>query len=125
VKEKELKKDYRSKWFMTKKREVYRYYPLRKLLVINERLIEQIIISSHYEISHPYLTDEIILELVKKLDGKTFQVEDKKSNPNREFFSQDRIGYQGYKYKLVWLLWEKGSNLGVIACYRRKKYEKK
>lgn len=86
---------------MTKKREVYRYYPLRKLLVINERLIEQIIISSHYEISHPYLTDEIILELVKKLDGKTFQVEDKKSNPNREFFSQDRIGYQGYKYKLV------------------------
>ena len=86
---------------MSKRKEVYRYYPLRKSLTINEKLINQIIISSHYEISHPYLTDEIILELVKKLDGKVFQVEDKKPNPNREFFSQDRIEYQGYKYKLI------------------------
>ena len=79
----------------------YRYYQLRKPLLVNERVINQIIISSHYEISHPYLTDEIILEMVQQLDGKIFQVEDTKSNPKREFFSQDGLEYQGHNYKLV------------------------
>jgi len=79
----------------------YRYYQLRKPLLVNERVINQIIISSHYEISHPYLTDEIILEMVQQLDGKIFQVEDTKTNPKREFFSQDKLEYQEYYYKLV------------------------
>ena len=79
----------------------YRYYQLRKPLLVNERVINQIIISSHYEISHPYLTDEIILEMVQQLDGKIFQVEDTKTNPKREFFSQDKLEYQEYYYKLI------------------------
>ena len=90
---------------MPKKADVYRSYPLIKSITVNGREIEEIIISSHYEKNHSaYMKDEIILELVKMLDDKIFPVEDKKINPNREFFMLDNIPYQNKTYRLVWCL---------------------
>jgi hypothetical protein len=91
---------------MPKKVDVYRNYPLIiKPIMVNGREIVEIIISSHYEKNHStYMKDEVILELVKMLDGKFFPVEDKKSNPNREFFMLDNILYENKFYRLVWCL---------------------
>jgi len=65
---------------MPEKKDVYRSYPLKKSLLINGRLINEIIISSHYEEKHSYLDDEIILELVKQLDNKRIESEEEKDN---------------------------------------------
>src|SRR6266480_7313527 len=94
---------YRSKLInMPKKEDDYRYYPLNKTIMVNGREIDEIVISSHYEKNHSaYMKDEIILELVKTLDGGTFPVEDKKTNPDREFFMLDNISYQDKFYRLV------------------------
>jgi hypothetical protein len=87
---------------MPKKADVYRSYPLVEPLIVNNRKIDEIVISSHYEINHSvYMKDEIILEVVKMLDDKTFPAEDKKTNPNREFFMLDNIPYQNKFYCLV------------------------
>ena len=87
---------------MPKKADDYRSYPLIKPLMVNGRKIDEIVISSHYEKNHSaYMKDEIILELVKTLDSKTFPTEDKKVNPNREFFMLDNVSYQDKFYRLV------------------------
>jgi hypothetical protein len=65
---------------MLKKEDSYRSYPLKKLLLISGRLINEIIISSHYEEKHAYLDDKIIIELVKQLDNKRVEVEEQKDN---------------------------------------------
>ena len=106
---------------MTKKEDVYRSYPLTKTITVNDKEVDEIIISSHYEINHSaYMKDEIIVEVVKTLNGRVFPVEDRKPNPNREFFMLDNILYQDKKYRLVWCLWEDNSYLGVINCFRKK-----
>jgi len=72
---------YRSKLTnMPKKVDDYRSYPLKKSLLISDREINEIIVSSHYEEKHSYLDDKIILELVKQLDNKRIEVEEQKDN---------------------------------------------
>src|SRR5205085_2335989 len=60
--------------------------------LINEKVIKQIIISSHYEEKHSkHMTDEIVLAIVTQLDGRNFPIVDKKFNPKRGFFMLDDI----------------------------------
>lgn len=115
--------NYRKKLNMVKKEDVYRNYPLKKSLLINGRLINEIIISSHYEEKHSYLDDEIILELVKQLDNKRFDIEEEKDN--WEYFSYSPLFYQNKTYKIVGCFENNSSFLGIRTCYRYKKYEKK
>ena len=57
----------------------YRPYLLQKPLTINNRNFNEIIISSHYEENHSfYMTDEKILEIVRKLNGEIMKSEPKK-----------------------------------------------
>jgi len=108
---------------MIKKKDAYRSYPLRKSLIINNREIKEVIISSHYEEKHSdYLNDEIILQLVKQLDNKRFETEEQKDN--WEYFSYSPLFYQKKIYKLVWCFESKSSFLGIRTCYRYKEYEK-
>jgi len=87
---------------MLKKENTYRYYPLRKTILVNEQVINRIIISSHYEEKHSKcMSDEIILGIVVQLDGRNFPVIDRKTNPKRDFFMLDNIFYQGRQYRLV------------------------
>ncbi|CAI2198798.1 16120_t:CDS:1, partial [Funneliformis geosporum] len=53
-----------------------RSYPTK--LVINEQLIDEIIIDPHYEISHSYMNDKLILEIVEQLNGRKFNPVDRK-----------------------------------------------
>ena len=58
---------------MPKKR---RSYPIR--LIVNKLVLNEIIIDPHYEVNHPYMTDELIYELVKNLDNQRFIPKDRK-----------------------------------------------
>jgi hypothetical protein len=86
-------------------------------LVVNGCPINEVVIDPHYEIKHPDINDALILELVRGLDGKEFQPEDREGD--WEFFILDRIEHQGKRYRLVWCMRDASMSLGVINCFRR------
>jgi hypothetical protein len=55
---------------MVKKKIAYRPYSLKKLMMVSKLKFNTIIISSHYEEDHPYMTDEKILKIAKQLDKR-------------------------------------------------------
>ncbi len=95
-----------------------RVYPLR--LRINGRRLEKVVIDPHYERKHSSsVTDEIVLALVKQLDGKTFLPID--SDEDRfQYFVNDQIEVDQKFYKLIWLLHEKELFVGIVNAYRRR-----
>jgi len=87
-------------------------------IVVNKIKITKVIIDPHYEKKHSEsINDEIILELVKTLDGKVFEPD--QASPPYSYFKQDRIEHNAKFYKLIWLLEEKQIYVGVINAYRR------
>ena len=46
-------------------------------LVVNGRPINEVVIDPHYEIKHPDINNALILELVRSLDGREFQAEER------------------------------------------------
>ena len=86
-------------------------------LVINGRPIHELVVDRHYEIKHPDITDALILELVRGLDGGEFQPEERAGE--WEFFMLDRIEHKGKRYRLVWCMRDTAPFLGVINCFRR------
>lgn len=87
-------------------------------LTINETQITKVIIDPHYEIKHSEsIDDELILGLVKTLNGNVYEADDIK--PPYSYFVTDRIEYNGKFYKLIWLLEEHQIYIGVINAYRR------
>ena len=57
---------------MPREEDNYRTYQLEKTLMVNGIEFSKVVISSHYERKHPEVTDELILKLIKQLDGKEF-----------------------------------------------------
>ena len=50
---------------------VYCPYLLPKPLIVNERIFNEVVISSHYEENHlSYMNDKKILEIVQQLDKR-------------------------------------------------------
>jgi len=86
-------------------------------LVVNGRPISEVVIDPHYEIKHPDINDALILELVRSLDGREFQAEEREGE--WEFFMLDRIEHQGRRYRLVWCMRDASPCLGLINCFRR------
>ncbi len=93
-----------------------REYPVR--MMINGIFITKVIIDPHYEVKHSgSISDELILELVKTLDGDTHEENDRKDS--FLYFVKDNIMYKGKNYKLIWLLEDNEVYVGVINAYRR------
>lgn len=87
-------------------------------LIINAVKVTKVIIDPHYEEKHAEsINDEIILELVKTLDGKYFEPDDVKGH--YAYFVTDQIEYRQKNYRLIWLLEENEIYIGVINAYRR------
>lgn len=87
-------------------------------IVVNRRRITKVIIDSHYEKKHSAtVDDQIILKLVKTLDGEI--IEPDAEDPPYSYFSQDRIELDGKFYKLIWLLEDDELYVGVVNAYRR------
>jgi hypothetical protein len=87
-----------------------------KTPLVNDLLINKVIISSHYEESHlDHMTDELILELVKQLDGrKEFPAAQK---DGYSYFAT-LIEYANKPYKLIWLLEDGAIYIGIVTAHR-------
>lgn len=87
-------------------------------ITVNEVLITKVIIDPHYEEKHSEsVNDEIIVNLVKTLDGQNFEPDDEK--PPYSYYVTDGIVLNDKAYKLIWLLEDHEIYIGVINAYRR------
>lgn len=97
---------------MTKRRS----YPIK--IEVNGRKIHEVVIDPHYEIKHSdSVNDDLILELVKLLDGKFYEAADAKGK--FQYFVADPLDHQGVNYRLVWLLEDEKLYVGVVNAFRR------
>jgi hypothetical protein len=71
-------------------------------LTINGRRINEVVVDPHYETKHLDMSDAIILDLVKGLDGKEFKPDERSGE--WEFFMVDRMEHHGKPYRLVWCM---------------------
>lgn len=96
-------------------------YPLQ--LVINHRQIKRVIVDQHYKEKHPDVTDEIILELIRSIDGEDFLVEGERGN--FQYFTAEPVFKDDNPYRLVMMLCIFDDYLGVINAFRvdRSKHE--
>jgi len=89
----------------------------RLSLTANGRRVNEVVIDPHYETKHADSSEALILELVKALDGKEFQPDER--DGEWEFFMLDRMEHQGRQYRLIWCMRDRSPFLGVINCFRR------
>jgi hypothetical protein len=93
-----------------------RSYPIQ--IVVNGKSINEVIIDSHYEQKHSEtINDDLILELVRLLDGKFYKPQAQKSG--FQYFVADPLLLRGLKYRLVWLLQDEKVYVGVVNAFRR------
>lgn len=85
-------------------------------LTINGRLLSRVVIDPHYQTKHPEINDELILNLVKEIDGGNFLIEDEKDG--FQYFAVDPILYEDRPYRLVLLLYIFDDYLGVVNAFR-------
>ncbi len=85
-------------------------------IYFNERFFGEVIIDPHYEEKHSsYMTDKLIIDLVKKLHGK----EDEPTDHKEEFsYYSKRIRFDQKFYRLVWVLEKDQFYIGVINAFR-------
>ena len=87
-------------------------------MIVKGLMINKVIIDPHYQEKHAdTVNDEIILELVKTLNGS--EAEPDTIDESFSYFVSDGIEYQGKAYKLVWLLADHQIYIGVVNAYRR------
>lgn len=86
-------------------------------LTVNGRPITEVVIDPHYEEKHPDISDELILELVKKLDGNEYVPQEREDE--WEFFMLDQLEHDGKRYRLVWCMKDQALFIGVINAFRR------
>jgi hypothetical protein len=87
-------------------------------IIVNQKRISKVIIDPHYEEKHAEsISDEIIIRLVKDLDGREFEPDEE--DPPFAYFMIDKMELDGKFYKLVWLLEDGQIYIGVVNAYRR------
>jgi hypothetical protein len=90
---------------------------------INGRCLSHIVIDQHYAEKHVEMNDELILELVKTLDGGNFVIENVKDG--FEYFTVEPVIHEDNPYRLVLVICIFDDFLGVVNAFRvrRKKDE--
>jgi hypothetical protein len=85
-----------------------------KPIRINGRLISKVVIDQHVR-KHPDVTDDMILDLIRQLDGSELRPDD--VSPPYEYFVS-LLFLSDKQYRLVWLLEANEIYVGVITVYR-------
>jgi len=89
-------------------------YPL--LITINGRALSRVLIDQHYKAKHPEVTDAIILELVKQLDGGNYAIENEQED--FEYFRVEPVFHNNDPYRIVLVLCITEDYLGVVNAFR-------
>ena len=86
---------------------------------VNGRQILKVIIDPHYELKHRgSVDDELILKLVKLLNGGVFPPVEVKDG--FEYYVTDQLKLDGKSYKLIWLLEDSHLYIGIVNAHRSK-----
>lgn len=87
-----------------------------KPILLNRRFISRVVIDPHFEVKHSEsITNELILELVKLLDGK----HERHIGESGGFrYYHKLLKLRERQYRLVWLLVDEEDYVGVINAYR-------
>lgn len=91
-----------------------------RTITINGRRISKVIVDPNVD-KHSDITDDVILDLVRELDGAEQRPDD--TNPPFEFFVS-RIEIYGKQYRLVWLLEDNQLYIGIVTAFRERKRSK-
>jgi hypothetical protein len=91
-----------------------REYPLS--IILNKRCFTLVVIDTHYEKKHPEITDQLILELVRHLDGSNIELADESGG--FKYFAHEMY-WQSKPYRIV-LTYCEEDFLGVINVFRVK-----
>ena len=84
---------------------------------VNGLNIAKVIIDSHYEERHSeHINDELILNLVKRLDGRR-EIPESQDNEGYSYFVT-MLHYESKQFRLIWLLEDGAIYIGVINAYR-------
>ena len=85
-------------------------------IVINELSVHHVVVDDHYMVKHSdHISDELILELVKLLNGIDQQPD--KSIRGFSYFV-NLLMFDKKQYRLIWLLEDNQIYIGVINAYR-------
>ena len=85
-------------------------------VTINGLSIGKVIIDPHYEVKHgDDIDDDLILDLVRKLDGRSEMPET--VDENYSYFVT-LIELEQRQYRLIWLLESGAIYVGVVNAYR-------
>lgn len=85
-----------------------------KPIQVNGKTISKVIVDPHVR-KHPDITDDMILDLVRQLDGSEIRPDEVK--PPYEYFVS-LLFLANKQYRLVWLLEQDEIYIGVITMYR-------
>lgn len=89
-------------------------YELR--ITINHRQLVRVIIDQHYREKHSDLSDDLILKLVKTLDGGNYDIE--RSDGEFEYFAVEPVYLENKLYRVVLALCIWDDYLGVVNAFR-------
>jgi len=95
---------------MTKRKE----YPLE--VTINNRKLSRVVIDQHYQLNHPDMNDDLILELVKTINCRSFPIEEEKDG--FEYFTVEPVDFKNRPHRLILLLYLHDDFLGVVNAFR-------
>lgn len=94
------------------KQVTYKIHPI----TVNGIQVTEVIIDMHYKEKHgDHISDELILRLVKELDGRR-ELPDAVTEKYSYFATLVELGKK--QYRLIWLLEEKSIYIGVVNAYR-------
>ena len=92
-----------------------RTYKIRPIIVNDVRVV-QVVIDSHYEEKHgDTMNDELILELVKELDGRR---EAPEARTGQYSYFATLVEHGEKQYRLIWLLEDQAIYIGIVNAYR-------
>ena len=64
-------------------------------ITINNRKLSRVIIDQHYQINHPEMNDDLILELVKTVNNRIFPIDDEKDG--FEYFAIEPVNFENIR----------------------------
>jgi len=84
---------------------------------VNRLTISKVIIDSHYKKKHAdYMTEQLILSLVKSLHGR-IEVPETVDEDGYSYFAT-LLNHKNKQYRLVWLIEDNAIYIGVLNAYR-------